>query len=410
MFKKKWFRIILALSGLCLIFNQCMQDQDKYGDIRGAGYIGSVTCIKCHEVISKNYATTAHARSSCPADRKNIKGSFHEDSNQYQYTPHVKVSMQERKGRFFQVAYLDEIEKAAYPFDIVIGSGRKAQTYLYWLGSNAYQLPVTYSVNANSWVNSPNYPSNKVRFDRMIPVGCFECHSSFIERTGIHEQNAYRVDDLNPNKIIYGIDCERCHGPAAEHVNYQTNHPSEKMAKYITAYKNLSNFQRLENCAACHSGIHEPNKSPFFFKPGEILSDYFKPEKVTQVASEMDVHGNQYQLLQASKCFKGSIQQMSCSSCHNPHLQERNNLEILSAKCMSCHAINTSKFCSFAKTVGSGITSNCIDCHMPASASKTITLQSEGQKRPTANIVRSHLIAIYPDISKKQLIHFILNK
>lgn len=402
---------MLLLITVGLLFNHCIQEEKKNtNDMRGAGYAGADACVKCHADISISYFATAHANSTSPAIKKNIAGSFHKDSNHFQYTPHITVAMEERNGRFFQAAFQDDVEKATFPFDIVIGSGRKAQTYLYWYGANAYQLPVTYSVAAKAWVNSPNYPSDKVRFDRMIPIGCFECHSSFIERTGIHERNGYRVDDLNPANIIYGIDCERCHGPSAEHVNYQTKYPSEKIAKYITAYKNISNLQRMENCAACHSGIHEPIKSPFLFKPGEMLRDYFKPDTVKQVAAELDVHGNQYQLLQASKCFKESIQQISCSSCHNPHKQERNNLQILSTKCMSCHVPGSKKFCSFAEKVGNTITTNCIDCHMPASPSKTITLQGEGQKNPTPNLVRSHLIAVYPVISQKQLVHLKLGK
>lgn len=411
MLAKIWFRVICFLVITGFLFFQCVQQKkNESKDFRGPGYAGTAACVTCHAAVTDTYLSTAHAKSTSVASSSTIAGSFHADSNHFQYNEHIKVMMEKRANRFYQAAFQDGVEKAAFPFDVVIGSGRKAQTYLYWYGANAYQLPVTYSVTAKAWVNSPNYPSDKVRFDRMVPVGCFECHSSFIERTGIHERNGYRVDDLNLTNIIYGIDCERCHGPAAKHVTYQTEHPNEKMARHITTYKKLSNLQRLENCAACHSGIHEPVKSPFLFKPGEILSDYFQPDTVKRVATELDVHGNQYQLLQASKCFKGSLQEMSCSSCHNPHRQERNNLQILSAKCMNCHAANSKTFCSFADKVGSIITNNCIDCHMPARPSKTITLQSEGEKKPTPNLVRSHLIAVYPEVAKKQLAHIKLAK
>ncbi len=406
MLKKRWFRVMLALVATGLFFYECsMQEQKKVIDGRGEGYAGDEKCVNCHADISRSYAATAHANTTSPANSEHIAGSFHKDSNHFQYTAHLKVAMEKRDGRFFQVAFQDEVEKAAFPFDVVIGSGRKAQTYLYWYGPNAFQLPVTYSVAAKAWVNSPNYPADKVRLDRMIPVGCFECHSSFIERTGIHESKGYRVDDFNPSTIIYGINCERCHGPAAKHADYQAEHPSEKIAKYITSYKTLTNLQRLENCAACHSGIREPVKSPFLFKPGEILSDYFRTDTTTPIATELDVHGNQYQLLQASKCFKGSIQQMNCSTCHSPHKQERNNLQVLSVKCMNCHAPGSNQFCPLAEKVGNVITTNCIDCHMPLSASKIITLQSEGKKNPIPNMVRSHLIGVYPEITKKKLVH-----
>jgi len=404
MLKKKWVRVIGLLMLIGLLFDQCIQQKAIDIDPRGSDYAGADKCIKCHVDISNSYSNTAHNISTSVATRNHIAGSFHADSNRFQYNDKLKVMMEERNGQFYQIAFQDDIEKASFPFDIVVGSGRKAQTFLYWYGTNAFQLPITYSVAAKKWVNSPNYPNDRIRFDRMVPVGCFECHSSFIEKTGVHALKGYRADDFNPNKIVYGIDCERCHGPAAQHVNYQTEHPLEKLPKYIISNKKLNNIQQLENCASCHSGIRETVKSPFNFKPGELLSAYFKPNTVQQAATELDVHGNQYQLLLASKCFKGSSEQMTCASCHNPHKQERNNFQLLSTKCMTCHPQNSNRFCSFADKVGPNIVSNCIDCHMPASPSKIIGLRSEGKLDPTPNLVFSHLITIYPDISNKLLV------
>ena len=52
-------------------------------------------------------------------------------------------------------------------------------------------------------------------------------------------------------------------------------------------------------------------------------------------------------------------------------------------------------------TLGNAIKSNCIDCHMPASRSRSITLMLPGHEVPTAALVRSHFISIYPDEVKK---------
>ena len=46
---------------------------------------------------------------------------------------------------------------------------------------------------------------------------------------------------------------------------------------------------------------------------------------------------------------------------------------------------------------------NCIDCHMPALPSNKILLELRGDKTPVADLVRTHRIAIYPDISKAWL-------
>ncbi|HCL04606.1 MAG TPA: hypothetical protein DHW64_00945 [Chitinophagaceae bacterium] len=403
MFRQRWILVISCLAVTIVLFQFCTQEKKMVQqDPRGMGYAGSSSCISCHANIVDAYAQTAHSRTTTPASAENIAGSFHADSNRFHYKTDLEVVMEAREGRFFQTAYEAGQQKTSVPFDIVIGSGRKAQTFLYWQDSNAYQLPVTYSVIGKCWVNSPNYPTDRVRFDRVIPIGCFECHASFVERTGMREEKGYRVDQLNKNSVIYGIDCERCHGPAAAHVAYQQEHPAEKLAKYILTYKNLTNTQKIENCATCHSGLREPIRSPFLFKPGNLLKDFYRPDTVKQAPATLDVHGNQYQLLMASKCFKGAVETMSCGTCHDPHKAERNDMKVFSTRCMSCHQQNSEQFCKMAPKLGATIVNNCIDCHMPATASKLISLKTE-QAGTIANLVRSHLIGKYPNATAQYL-------
>jgi hypothetical protein len=63
--------------------------------------------------------------------------------------------MEKKKNRFFQTAYISGDVSQSEPFDIVIGSGRKGQTYLYWKDDKIFQLPVSYYTPTDSWVNSP---------------------------------------------------------------------------------------------------------------------------------------------------------------------------------------------------------------------------------------------------------------
>ena len=46
---------------------------------------------------------------------------------------------------------------------------------------------------------------------------------------------------------------------------------------------------------------------------------------------------------------------------------------------------------------------NCIDCHMPVLPSKKITLQIIGEQQPVHDLVRTHRVAIYPDIAREYL-------
>jgi hypothetical protein len=302
--------------------------------------------------------------------------------------------MEKRDSGFFQVAYQDNVQRQANKIDIVIGSGRKAQTYLYWYDDKIFQLPVSYFLPVKSWVNSPGYPPRQVRFDRNIPIGCFECHGSHISIQKNEIAGDRIINNFNRSNIIYGIDCERCHGPAAKHVSFHQEHPDVKKPNYMVAYASLQRQQQIDLCAQCHSGMQETLKSAFLFRPGETLADNYFKTTGKQDPDSLDVHGNQTQLLMASACYiKGNS--LTCTSCHNPHVNEREDLALFSSRCMSCHTPAKNNFCKKAHEIGPPIVKNCIDCHMPEKPSKLITLLSNGQPSPIANKVRTHLIAVY---------------
>lgn len=311
------------------------------------------------------------------------------------------MRMENRDTGLYQVAYLNGKAQQAFPIDVVIGSGRKAQTYLYWYDDNVFQLPISYSVKVNNWVNSPNYPPDKIRFDRLINVGCFECHGSYIKRKGTQQEGNRLVDYFDKTKIIYGIDCERCHGPAAEHVRFHEEHPQDKKAHAMTHIPSLSRMAKIELCAQCHSGGQTVKESLFTFKPGDSLSNFLSTNIWAPVdPNSLDVHGKQFQLLKNSQCFiKSDV--LDCSSCHNPHVKERDNMEVFSQRCMNCHSEANHNFCKMSPQLNGNIVKNCIDCHMPASPSKVISMKSERETDANPNLVRTHLISIYPEIAKK---------
>lgn len=399
---KRHKRKISFLALLCLsvvVFNNCINEQKKSNDARGEDYIGSAQCITCHRDIYNSYVKTAHNLSSRPASKQTIKGSFAKNANTLYYRPALKVAMEQRDSGFYQVAYIDNIEKQAEKFDIVIGSGTKGQSYLYWYGDNIFQLPVSYYVPGHSWVNSPNYPPENVLFNRNISVGCFECHSSYIKKTDSKPVGNDLTDYFDKNQLIHGIDCERCHGPAAKHVTFHENNPQEKKPAFIATFTSLNRQKKLDMCAMCHSGARQTITPAFYFKPGEKLSNYLYPDTSAVTAADIDVHGKQYQLLTASKCFIKS-KTLTCASCHNAHVTERDNLSEFSKRCMNCHT-NPNHDSKITASYGADLTKNCIDCHMPARPSALITMKSQAQTKPIPALVRTHYISVYLDESKK---------
>ena len=94
----------------------------------------------------------------------------------------------------------------------------------------------------------------------------------------------------------------------------------------MPAFKSLPRERKLDVCGVCHSGNKSPMlRSTFGFVPGDTLANYKLPEMVGAIdTGHLDVHGNQIQLLQSSKCFMGS--KLDCQTCHDTHQNQRGNL------------------------------------------------------------------------------------
>jgi len=421
---------VVAGLGSCIFgLAQCIGDVKKPAGItnaQGKEYVGSAACEKCHGEIAKSYAHTAHAWSSRPAEKQFVKGSFEPGNNTFSFNDYselrasVEVHMEQRDSGLYQVAYINGVPRRAERFGVVMGAGVKAQSYLYWRGNQLLQLPVSWFAATASWANSPGFPTEQVKFNRLIPAHCMECHSTMADLLPTKEQ----IPGPNPPAffdralMIYGVGCENCHGPGGRHVAYQLAHPEDHTAKYIVNPAKLPRERNLDICASCHSGIRTSVLPPFSFVPGDTLSNYFGPGPAIDT-SHVEVHGNQYGLLAESKCFKISGT-MECRTCHTPHRQVGNDLAAFSQACMSCHQsaamvklhktagnIASAASCSTATTsrttattssatpATADITRNCIDCHMPVQASSIVTLMVPGKKQLAPLFVRNHRIAIY---------------
>lgn len=328
-----------------------------------------------------------------PGEKMYVKGSFEEGKNIFYYSIYDRVVMENRDSGLYQAAYYKNYEKQAERFDIVIGSGTRGQSYLYWKNNSLYQLPVSYFTPSDSWANSPGN-GEAILFNRMIYGRCMECHSTYAKALA---NNAQQFDK---KQIIYGVNCESCHGGAEKHVRFHLKNPEEKQAKYIINPALLSQQQQLDQCALCHSGTKENIQQAFSFVPGDTLSNYYREKDTLDSAANSDVHGNKYNLLVSSKCFKNS-RTMTCATCHNTHENERGNIALFSKKCMNCHNHANSNFCKMAPALGAVITQDCIDCHMPQKPSSVLSVYLPGKSQPTAAIIRQHLIKVYPEETQK---------
>ena len=394
----RYISLLLATITVVVILSKCINGNVK-NDPRGNVYAGPQACRQCHQPVYDSFVNTSHYNTTQPASPENVRGSFDHGNNTYVYDAYTKIVMEERDSGLFQVLYVNDIEKEAYRMDITFGV-KHAQTFLRWDGAKTYELPVSYYIAAQKWGSSPGggFSTSKPFFQRAVGVNCYECHSSYISnKLTMHGLEGIE-ETLDRSTLVMGIDCERCHGPAINHVNYQQAYPQAKEAKYIVSSSSLSAQQLSDACAVCHGGNDTRKEiSPFGFKMGDTLANYFAPfGRTIDPEAGYDVHGNQYGLLAQSKCFIKS-RKLTCVTCHDPHKDAGNELKVYSATCIGCHANPNHPSLDTNSGTTMSIQNNCIDCHMPLQPSGTIAYQLAGGDATYAYLLRTHKIAVYKD-------------
>jgi hypothetical protein len=395
-YPRLFITITIIVTSIVLL-TQCMEKNDTKSVTLNSSFekfSGSAVCANCHKDIYNAHLKTAHFLTSTSPLEQSIHGNFEPGKNVFAFNANTSVAMEKRSDGLYQVQYENGIEKKARRFGMVIGSGTKGQSFLHWQDDLLFQMPVTYFSAAKEWSNSPGFPSKPI-FNRVITSRCLECHSTYVGTTPGGEKQPDRFDK---NRILLGVDCEKCHGPAAEHVAFQTKHPADSIGKYILNPDDFSRQQKLDLCALCHGGRLQKTKPSFSFTAGEKLADFFVMDTSAPDPDNIDVHGNQYGLMRASACFKKSMD-LTCNSCHNPHENEKGKTALFSQRCMSCHNDEHNNFCKLDKTFGAVIKTNCIDCHMPVKPSKAIAVFLPGKAAPTAAMIRSHFISINPSLT-----------
>ena len=365
-----------------------LQEKEKKAAPRDR-YVGDETCGSCHRDKLESFFRTAHHLTSRQPAAGTIAGTFALGTNTLKTSnPGLYFRMDAKGGRFYQTAIWGiplSATSQTEPIDLVIGSGRKGQTYLFWKGDRLFQLPVSYWIELGQWVNSPGYTDGYANFDRPVMTRCLECHASYAESlAGPPPDNHYKKSSL-----ALGISCERCHGPGSEHVSRRQSGSADTRMQRIVNPAKLPRDRDVEVCAQCHAGMRWPIAAAFSYVPGERLDEYLDQDR-SDPNAKIDVHGGQVTLLQRSRCYQSSAA-MSCSTCHDVHEPQR-DAAAFSSRCLTCHKVED---CGMFPKMGPKITVGCVDCHMPVQQSQAIVTASNGKRIPAR--VRTHWIKVYPN-------------
>ena len=370
-----------------------------------SSYAGASTCGKCHQPIFESFRQTSHHLTSQLPQANSILGSFAPDHNLLRTrNSDLWFEMRALEDGFFQTAWSREkgrIVPRTERMDIVVGSGKMGQTYLYWRGSELLQLPVSYFTQAKRWINSPGYPDGQAYFDRPVNPRCLECHSTYFEVVSEKDpMRPYLSNVYSRDNYLLGVTCESCHGPGGLHSKNPLERSNSGATAHIVHPGKLDRQLRMTLCAQCHSGHLVPRNGPFSFRPGQGPEAFIAVESL-RARNSGGVHTtNQPDRLRRSRCFQESGS-MTCMSCHDPHHLERGNLQLFSRRCMTCHQPHV---CGMAATLGDTIEGNCIDCHMPVYRDARTPMETAGGFETPR--MRDHNVAIYQAVARGLLEQF----
>ena len=134
--------------GLFIYLPQLSKDPDSTGTASAETPPNTTeTCRACHEEIYQSYIKTGHYLTSQPATLNTVLGNLAEGHNAVQtQISGLSFKAEKKADGLFQTATYSRQKTFTYtrPFDVVIGSGERAQSYLYWEGERLFQLPTTY--------------------------------------------------------------------------------------------------------------------------------------------------------------------------------------------------------------------------------------------------------------------------
>jgi len=304
---------------------------------------------------------------------------YHEASGTY-------IEMIERNGKFFQRRWQKgfdgrETNIDEKQVDYVMGSGNHGRTYLHVTSRGTMQqLPLGwYPDRGGYWAmtpgfDRPDYPGST----RVITYECVFCHDAYPQIPKGHEEVGATPVFTQP--LPEGIDCQRCHGPGALHVETASK-PGAKAAEIRAAIvnpKKLTGDREMEVCMQCHLETSTQNlphdlrkfdRGPFSYSPGQPLGDFrLTFDRAGGMGERFEVAQGAYRMRE-SQCFLKSEGKLRCTTCHDPHDIPRGEQATAhyNQVCQTCHG-STAKAGAFEAMPASpphSAAANCISCHMP---------------------------------------------
>jgi predicted CXXCH cytochrome family protein len=371
---------IMLIGFVLVLLSQCQIPKTQ---ITNADFIGSRTCVECHEKEYAEWQGSDHDNAMDTAIASTVLGDF----NNAEFERNGFVSrFYTKDGKYFVhtkgLGGLPGDFQISYTFGV-----RPLQQYLIPFENGRMQcLPIAWDTGKKRWYQLADsvYQDQEIKPDDWLYWTnngqnwngmCAECHSTNLRKNYNPETHVF-----NTRWSEIDVACEACHGPSSEHNKWAAN-KDKSIANYglVVQTSNISSETLINQCAYCHSRrssfgdfIH-PRKDLFdIISPQLPVEPYYFPDG--QILEEDYV----YSSFSQSKMHQNNVR---CTNCHNPHSLK---LKFKGNKlCFQCH--QEEKYDKYEhhfhktfkqeakdlilgdskKTIKAGEGSLCVNCHMP---------------------------------------------
>lgn len=362
---------------------------------RSQNYVGSAVCADCHSEINKSYFQTSMGNSAAAIDMATEIENYHA-------TPVIASRIfRMHASKTDDGVYHHEQLLAAdgevmcqqdVPIAWELGSGKRGRSYLVTRDDQLMLSPLTWYSTPKLWDVSPGYEKRNLHFERRIVTACVQCHVGRIAPHSSPAEDRF----ASPAILETGISCERCHGPAADHVDFHKHSGDEVLRSRLAEDRvinpaKLSPHLRESVCNECHQlgaervlrfGMQEQD-----FRPGDSLSSVwviFSKGSEGVSADQTTDAVSQVRQMESSQCYQKSEGRFGCISCHDPHSQPmpENQIEHYRNVCLKCHSESQPE-CSVPLDlrIQTSPSDSCIECHMRTLAASDVQHTSQTDHR-----------------------------
>ncbi len=300
-----------------------------------ATLVGSEKCGFCHSDHSQWQQTSHMARTGRAVTAENRQEWFSDARlaepirRPLSATRSVPAYRSAADGVYLSAAN----DSAGVRVEAIFGSGAHGFTPIGRAAGPAV-LELSISSLSGSWIPTPGQHNALASLGVTMPAEegerCLGCHMTSL---------AWVEEGLDREGSVFGVQCERCHGPGSAHVEAILEGDEDR---HIFNPGHLPANKQVEFCGQCH-------RKSLDLDPEQILND----------AASSGRHAGATLMLSA--CFREAAgETISCLDCHNPHKNIEAATDPFNDACLSCH----SSPATLHSTSVIESTSDCVACHM----------------------------------------------